>query len=69
LFSTRLSTRASTGAGAAVTRAGAAAGGANAARMSSAMRPWKIREKNARKAYCQRFPWESIPSIVPCRGP
>ena len=39
-------------------------GGAKSARMSSAIRPWKIREKKARKAYFQRLPWEIIPWIV-----
>src|SRR6476620_9697507 len=32
--------------------------------MSSAIRPYTIKEKNARKAYLQRLPWEIIPSIV-----
>src|SRR5262245_48152893 len=68
-----LSTGVSTAAGGATgcTRAGAgatAAGAAKAARMSSAMRPWKIREKKTLKAYCQRLPWESILGIVLCRG-
>ena len=37
-----------------------------AIRISSAIRPWKMREKKARKAYCQRLPGEIIRSIVSC---
>src|SRR5215203_7463173 len=55
---------AATGGGAGAAEGVDGAGAAKSARMSGAMRPWKIREKKARKAYFQRFPWEIILPIL-----